>query len=57
MKMTLNRKMILLALTEDGSSETPPYSAGTIAGRLEDALAYGWPGYEELKAVPAKTQI
>ena len=56
MKMTLNRKMIMLALT-DGGGETPPYSAGTIAWRLEDALAYGWDGYEALKAVPAKTQI
>jgi hypothetical protein len=56
MKMTLNRKMILLVLADDGG-EPPPFSASTIAGRLEDALAYGWPGYEELKAVPAKTQI
>jgi hypothetical protein len=56
MKTTLNRRLILHALTDDGG-ETPPFSAGTIAGRLEDALAYGWQGYEALKAVPAKTQI
>ena len=56
MKMTLNRKMIMLALTDDGG-ETPPYSASTLAGRLQDALEYGWPGYETLKAVPNKGQI
>ena len=54
MKTTLNRRLILHALTEDGSSETPPFSASTLAGRLQDALEYGWPGYEALKAVPAK---
>jgi len=56
MKMTFNRKMILLVLADDGG-EPPPFSASTIAGRLEDALEHRWPGYEELKAVPAKTQI
>ena len=56
MKMTLNRKMILLTLTDAGDNP-PPYSASTLAGMLQDALEYGWPGHEELKAVPAKTQL
>ncbi|MEQ1544741.1 hypothetical protein [Methyloglobulus sp.] len=51
-KLTANRKLILRLLGDyiDGSS--PPHSASNILYALENAVKYGWQGYESLKTVP-----
>jgi len=56
MKITINRKLTLLALAETGD-DLPPYSASSIAYMLSNAFNYKWPRYEELKSIPSKQQI
>jgi len=56
MKMTVNRRLTLLAISQ-GNGDEPPYSALEVAGMLDNALTYKWQGYEALKSVPNKQQI
>jgi hypothetical protein len=56
MKMTTNRKLTLLAISQ-GNEDEPPYSASSIAHTFESAFNYKWAGFEELKSVPNKQQI
>ncbi len=58
MKMTFNRRLILLALSEPIDGTPPPHSASSIGYALGHAFAYKWPGlYESMKSVPNKQQI
>ncbi|MFI3120025.1 MAG: hypothetical protein QX203_08595 [Methylococcaceae bacterium] len=58
MKMTFNRRLILLALSEPIDGSPPPHSASSIGYALGMALAYKWPGlYAGMKSVPNKQQI
>jgi hypothetical protein len=58
MKMTFNRRLILLVLSEDSEGTPPPHSASTIHSCLENAFNYKWRGlYESMKALPNKQQI
>lgn len=58
MKMTTNRKLTLLVLSQDADSDQPPpHSASTVAHMFENAFNYKWPGYEALKQIPNKQQI
>jgi len=56
MKMTTNRKLILLAL-QDCTDGTPPHSASNVGYILDTAFNFEWIGYEELKSIPSNQQI
>jgi len=56
MKMTTNRRLTLLALSET-FDDLPPYAASSITYTLTNAFNYKWPRYEALKSIPNKQQI
>jgi len=55
-KMTTNRKLTLLAISQ-GNGDEPPYSASAIGDMLRQAITYQWPGFDALKSAPNKQQI
>ena len=58
MKMTTNRRLTLLALSQDvDGDQPPPHSASTLTYMFESAFNYKWLGYESLKQIPSKQQI
>jgi hypothetical protein len=56
-RLTANRKLILKVLGDFIDSDPPPHSASSIMYALENAVKYGWEGYEGLKSVPRKEQL
>ncbi len=56
MKMTINRKLTLLAISQ-GNGDEPPYAASSIGDMLSQAITYQWQGFEELKSAPNKQQV
>jgi hypothetical protein len=59
MKMTFNRRLVLLVLSEPTEDGQPPHSASTIIYILENALKYKWTGglYADMTFVPCKQQV
>lgn len=58
MKMTFNRRLILLALSEPIDGSPPPHSASLIGHELENVFNSKGTGlYEEMKSIPNKQQI
>jgi hypothetical protein len=56
MKMTANRRLILQLLSDPIDGDPPPHSASSILYALENAVKYGWEGYD-IKATPSKEQL
>ncbi len=58
MKMTFNRRLILLALSDQVDGTPPPHSASSIGYALAGAFQSNWGGlYDEMKTLPNKQQI
>ena len=59
MKMTFNRRLVLLVLSEPNEGTQPPHSASTVMYTLEAAYKYKWTYglYADMKFVPSKQQV
>ena len=59
MKMTFNRRLVLLVLSEPNEGTQPPHSASTILYTLEAAVKYKWTEglYGQMELVPSKQQL